>query len=306
MPDSQQPPFWDPAYHERDLDALLSGEAGNTPLALRPVERTLAALRAAPARSEFFDEAAARAAFRASAAPRLHRTAPAEHGTVTQDTLVLPLAEHLLAPADRPAPRMARHRHRRRASWDGRRSAIALTSVAAVAVIAVAVTGAIPGSIGHRVSFGSHRTSAATSATPARQTPGSLEGTGGASHPIPSAAVTGTPSVSPSAAVAGAPSVSPSPTTAPGALCRELFGPSAQQNREKRRTLLEDLSRLAGGPGNVFNYCFRYLNPLSGVKGQRTFPTPPAGGYSHPGGPGDSGREGLLAGPGVPGAKAAR
>ena len=31
MPDSQQPPFWGPAYDERDLDALLSGEAASTP-----------------------------------------------------------------------------------------------------------------------------------------------------------------------------------------------------------------------------------------------------------------------------------
>ena len=59
MPDSQQPPFWGPAYHERDLDALLSGKAGNTPAALRPVESTLAALRAAPAPRELSSEATA-------------------------------------------------------------------------------------------------------------------------------------------------------------------------------------------------------------------------------------------------------
>ena len=46
MPDSQVPPIWGPAYDERDLDALLSGETGSTPAALQPVESTLAALRA--------------------------------------------------------------------------------------------------------------------------------------------------------------------------------------------------------------------------------------------------------------------
>jgi len=76
MPDSQQPPFWGPAYHERDLDALLSGESWSTSLALRPVEGTLAALRAAPARRELSDEAAARAAFRAFAQQGVAWTAP--------------------------------------------------------------------------------------------------------------------------------------------------------------------------------------------------------------------------------------
>ena len=102
MPDSQQPPFWGPAYHERDLEALLSGEAANTPPALRPVESTLAALRAAPTGRELSDEAEARAAFRARMAPPMPsapRTASPECGTVPSDTLVLPLAEHLLPSA---------------------------------------------------------------------------------------------------------------------------------------------------------------------------------------------------------------
>jgi hypothetical protein len=297
MPDSQEPPFWGPAYHERDLDALLSGEAGNTPPALRPVESTLAALRAAPARRELFDEAAARAAFRASVAPQLHWTAPAEHGTVTQDTLVLPLAEHLLPPADRRAPRMTRRRNRRRASWGGRRSAIALASVAAVAVIviAVAVTGAIPGSIGHMMSFGSHPTSAPSSAAPTGRTPPSLEGTGGASHPTPNAAVTGAPSVTPSAAVTGAPSVSPSATTGPGTLCREFYESFGQRNSAARRVLLfKELTQLAGGRDKVLSYCFHYLS--SWDKTQRPYPAPSFGGYpgvpGYPGFPGDRGNPG--------------
>jgi hypothetical protein len=278
MPDSQQPPFWGPAYHERDLDALLSGAAGNTPPALRPVESTLAALRAAPTRRELSDEAAARAAFRATARPQEPWPAAVEHGTVTQHTLVLPAADSLLRPGDRRRPSAARRRRRRRAFWGGRRAAaIALTSVAAVAVIviAVAITGAIPGSIGKMMSFGSHPTKAASSAVPTGRTPGSLDGSATASHPTPTAPAAGTPSVSPSA------------TTGSSTLCRELFEPSAQQNRTTWLSLVTQVSQLAGGQNKVFGYCFRYLSPLSGGDGQRTYPIPPVGGY--PGGPGDRG-----------------
>ncbi len=186
MPDSQQQPFWGPAYHDRDLDALLSGAPGRTPAALRAVESTLDALRAAPSRRELSDEAAARAAFRAIAQPMAAWTAPAEHGTVTADTLILPPAERLLFPADRRPPRAARHRRRRRgAGWGGHGWAIAVTSVAAVAVIviAVAVAGGIRGSIGQMVSFGGHPAKAASSSAQASTPSGALYGTGGVSHP---------------------------------------------------------------------------------------------------------------------------
>ena len=152
----------------------------------------------------------------AMAQPRLPWAAPAEHGTVAADTLFLPPAEHLLPPAGRRRHRAARHRRRRAGAADGRRSAIALTSVAVVAVIviavAVAVTGAIPGSIGQMMSFGGHpaQRRLVDGADRAGDSP-SLEGAGGASPSAPSAAVTGTPSVSPSA------------TTGPGTLCREFY-----------------------------------------------------------------------------------
>ena len=280
MPDSQQPPFWGPAYHERDLDALLSGDAGNTPPALRPLASTLAALRAAPAARELSDEAAARAAFRELASPPTPLTVPPEYEAVAADTLVLPLAEHLLPSADHRPPRVARHR-RRRANRSGRGSVIALTSVAAVAVIAIAValTGAIPGSIGQMMSFRGHPTHAAASSTSAAETGSprqSLDGTGTA-RPTPSAAVTGTPSVSPSA------------TTAPDTLCREFyqaFEPSRERNRATARVLFQQLAKRAGGPDKVFTYCFRILGS-SWFKAQRPHPAPSFSGY--PGGPGDRG-----------------
>jgi hypothetical protein len=295
MPDSQQPPSWGPAYHERDLDVLLSGEAGNTPVALRRVDTTLAALRAAPTARELSGEAAARAAFREIAQPQVPWTVPVEHGIVAQDTLVLPPGEYLLPPvdrrldhrrprsarqsaerlparADRRRPRTARHR-RRRATWDGRRSAIAWTSVGVVAVIviAVAVTGAIPGSIGQMMSIDGHPTSAASSPAPSRPAPGSLDGNGHVSHPTPSAPVTGTPSVTPSA------------TTSPGALCREFLASLWQKNGTARRDLLGELIQQAGGLDKVRGYCSTFW-----TKEPRTYPTPPPGGY--PAGPGDRGR----------------
>ena len=91
MPDSQQPPLWGPAYDERDLDALLSGDTASTPVALQPVASTLAALRAAATGRELTDEAAARAAFRAFAAPSVPppATAGAEQPAVAAHTLIL-------------------------------------------------------------------------------------------------------------------------------------------------------------------------------------------------------------------------
>lgn len=293
MPDSPQPPFWGPAYHDRDLDALLSGAPGNTPVPLRPVESTLAALRAAPTGRELSHEAAARAAFRAIVQPGVPWTPPAEHGTAAADTLILPPAEHLLSPADRRPPRAARHR-RRRANWDRRRSAIALTSVSAVAVavIAVAVTGGLPDSFGHVVSLGGSPTSAAASSAGTGQTPGSLEGTG-VRHPTPTSAAH---RASPARAAVPAPvvpaSVGPSSTTGPTTLCRELLEPSGQQNRMTLQAVLGQLSQLAGGRHKILRYCFRYLSSYF-AKDPRSYPMFSFGGA--PGGPGDRG-----SGPGNP------
>jgi len=282
MPDSQQPPSWGPAYHDRDLDALLSGDAGNIPVVLRPVESTLAALRAAPSRRELSEEAAARAAFRAIVQRRVPWAPPAEQGIVTADTLILPPAigpaERLLTPADRRTPR---HRRRRGGGgWGGHRSVIALTSVAAAAVIviAVAVTGGLPGSVGQ--TFGGHPTGAAASSAGTGRTQNSLEGTG-VSHPTPPAAV--------SSAGSAPASVSPSAATSPTTFCRELFEPLGRQNRTMWGALLRQLTQLAGGRDKIRSYCFRYLSS-DFAQAPGSYPAFPFGGY--PGGPGDRGNNG--------------
>jgi hypothetical protein len=271
MPDSQVPPLWGPAYDERDLDALLSGETGSTPVALQPVEGTLAALRAAATRRELSDEAVARAAFRAFV-PVSPTTGPlpwaagAEPAAVTSHTLVLPPADRRRQPAAR---------HRRPAPRGARKPRIALTGAAAAALVVVAVVaGALTGSIGELTSFGRQPASASASARATGQSPGS-QGT----------LVTGAASEraqNPKSAVS-ATAATPRPTSGPGSLCREYFEDSEHLGQGDEATLTslhQQLSKLAGGPSplKIYGYCLRYLdNPLDGKGG---FPPPgaPAGG----------------------------
>jgi hypothetical protein len=290
MPDSQVPPLWGPAYDERDLDALLSGETGSTPVALQPVETTLAALRAAATRRELSDEAVARAAFRAFApAPSttgpLPWTAGAEPAAVTSHTLVLPPADYRQQPA-------ARHRHRHPARRGERKPRIALTGAAAAALLVVAVVaGALTGSIGELTSFGRQPASASASARATGQSPGS-QGTlvTGAARERPQ---------NPKPTVTAAPAT-PRPTSSPGSLCREyfeFFGHLGQGDEAAVISLHEQLSKLAGGPSSlkIYGYCFRFLdNPLDG-KGGFPPPGPPADG-SGPTGQAGTGNVGPGAG----------
>jgi len=69
MPDSLLPIQGPASQRERDLDALLSGEAGYHVVVSAPVAAVIAALRAVPAPDELDGEAAARATFRLLMAP---------------------------------------------------------------------------------------------------------------------------------------------------------------------------------------------------------------------------------------------
>ena len=285
MPDSQPTPPWGLAFDERDLDALLSGETAATPAALRPIESTLAALRAGATGRELSREAAARAAFRAfaPAPPAVAPTARAGAGpaAVTAHTLILP-------PPDgrpQPAPRR-RHRHRRSAAGRSGRPGIAVTGVAAAAliVVAAAVTGALTGSIGELTSFGRQPASASASARATVQPPGSqgVLVTGAARAPSPK------PSTAASAPAA------PRPTVSPASLCREYFqyltgfyhqlaGGAAAWVAVRGQ-----LGELAGGPLKIDGYCFRVLdNPLAGKGGWQ--PADGNAGGPGAGGPSDAG-----------------
>ena len=271
MPDSQLPPHWGPAYDERDLDALLSGQTGSTPPALRPVESALAALRADATGRELAREAAARAAFRAFA--------PA---AVTAHTLVLP------PPDGRPQPApLRRHRHRRPAARNARGPGRAVTGVAATALIAVAVavTGALTGSIGELTSSGRQPASASASARATAHSP-ATQGplvTGAARVP--------TPTPSPKLTTASAPAT-PRPTSGPGSLCREYFEYPEHPvpgGAAAWFALGGQLSKLAGGPFRVYGYCLRYLdNPLAGRVGWPMIEAGPGGPMA--GGRGDQGK----------------
>jgi hypothetical protein len=286
MPDSQPPPLWGPAYGERDLDALLSGDTASTPVALQPVVSTLAALRAAATGRELSDEAAARAAFRAFAtvtvpppamappAAGAAWTAAAEHPAVTAHTLIL-------APPDdrRPSAGRRRHRHRRPAPDGGRKTGIAMTlgAAAALIVVAVAVTCVLGGVGSITSSFGRQPASASASARSARPSPGSqaLLATGAASEPTASPKTTGS-----------APAA-PRPTSDPRSMCRQYFEYVVHQTPggpASERALHWQLGKLARSDSSfrIRGYCLRVL--ANSVAGSGPRPAGPYGG-GH-GGPG--------------------
>ncbi len=98
MPDSFLPPTWGaPPFDERDLDALLSGEAVDIPVALRQVAEALTALRAAPTFAELRGEATIMAEFRALADFRAFGLRRASRADGLAHTLELPVAPSALA-----------------------------------------------------------------------------------------------------------------------------------------------------------------------------------------------------------------
>jgi len=241
MPDSQPPPNWGPAYDERDLDALLSGETENLPSALIPLAGALATLHAPPLRSELTGEAAARAVFRQQFAP----AAPGpEHGTVPAHTLALPRA------ADRPPRHTARHR--RRPARGGLRRPVTIVGVAAgLALVAgVAVAGLVPGPVRQLVHR--HATASPTLAAPdtarASQAP-SVDATGSKA-----------PVIRPTPSVFGASATA----SDPGALCREYYSfwghPEPKSAWPAEQARWKKLSGLAGSPWKVFSYCLPYVD----------------------------------------------
>jgi hypothetical protein len=279
MPDSQLPPPWGPAYDERDLDAVLSGDTAGTPAALQPVVNTLAALRAAATGRELTAEAAARAAFRAFAeAPKTGAgpawTAAAEHPAVTAHTLIL-------GPPDdrRPSVGRRRHRHRRPASGGVRtpRVAVTVAASAALIVVAVAVTGVLTGFGSITSSFRHQAVGASASARTARPTPGSQAVLASGAAPERTA----TPK-----ATSTAPAV-PGPTPDPRSMCHQFFEyflHPAAADAAGERALYSQLANLAGSGVKVYGYCLHLQGkPLAGMR-PRPWPTGTFGGGHGPSG----------------------
>jgi len=248
MPDSLLPILGPASYGERDLDALLSGEAGYHVVVPAPVAAALAALRAAPAPDELDGEAAARAAFRLFMLPEdgvadgapvpatlpqvpalFNREAVAGAGRPggQGSTIVLP----------RAAPGGPRHaRPRRPVPWHGRWQVMtAACGAAAAAIICVAaLAGAFSG-------------------------PGGQQGRSG-QRPSPQASGTGGHRVTSSVLGTATARPTPSPSAvSPEALCRQYMDffthPESPASWTAEKAVVQQLSGLAGGWPRIIGYC---------------------------------------------------
>jgi hypothetical protein len=265
MPDSFPPLTWGPPFDERALDALLSGHLADTPLALRQVADTLAALRAAPTPAELTGEAAARGEFRAS---RLEAAARGD-----EHTLVLPAP-----PPGRAGRRQARHRsgravravrgpagrpHRARPPGRrlGRRGGVLMTVAGAALIVAViALTGSLPSAIhplGHR--------SAAGRSSPAQPSAGS----GSQNVQARSDARDPSRKPTPSHSASVPPSASPTPSAQDQAnnLCRDFYGYFVAPRPHAwpaEAALYQQIAKLAGNPFHfdVNSFCGRYVRDM--------------------------------------------
>jgi hypothetical protein len=261
MPESPLPIQGPASQCERDLDALLCGEARYPTVVLGPVTSVLGALRAPAAPGELEGEAAARAAFRlwmlpvagvAGVAP-----VPASLHQVTAAAWDHPDGQGPAAGLPRTVPGGPRHRRpRRRALRPGRWQVMTTAAAAAVVIVgAVALGGSFSGSGGQPGQAGPRLTvaPAATEATSAR----------------------------PKSQVDGHASKAPAPTSTPqpAALCHQFMDfftrPEPAANRSAENAVIEQLRKLAGGLPQITGYCLRQL----GVEG-------PGSGQGHQGGAG--------------------
>lgn len=257
MPDSFTPPFEGPqSYDDRALDSLLSGSASDIPGSLRPVADALNALRAAPSARELRGEAAARAQFRALRDEAL----PGAEGSRTLEMPVVP------AQRRRGVPVRAARR------WSFRLRLAGLTAVAAVFVLAVALTytGNLPG----RLQRIAHDT---ISAPPARTDAGSATPGMQATSASPLAPSANSPAGSAPASEAPAPSAG-AQGRARQALC-DQFWSDMEHSRPGRLSWqtprYTQLVTAAGGAQKVFGYCFPVWDPKLAPQYQQLPSYPP-------------------------------
>jgi hypothetical protein len=244
MPDSPPPPPWGPApFDERDLDAVLSGEPTDIP-ELRPVADILAALAAAPMPGELRGQTVIMAEFRALAEFRAAGLAQNGRAGDTAQTLVLS------GPQERLGRRRA-PRHRRRAAPRTSWRAGALISAAAVAavVLAVVLTGNVPGPFRHLVG-----PSAVTSSE-------SRQAGGNSSSPK---VEVGSASREPTAPPTTGGSA-PTQLSEDSSLCHDVYGFIKNQGRggfRQEMSRLHQLIKLAGGLRQVPTFCAPYVSDL--------------------------------------------
>ena len=254
MPDSPLPPWWGPApFDERDLDAVLSGETTDIPVALRPVADALAALQAAPMPAELRGETMIMAEFRALSEFRAAGLGKDGRAGDTAPTLVLSVPRE--GPARRRAPR---HRARRRAAPASPWHTGTLLGAAATVVVlaAVVLAGYVPGPIQRLTHLGNPSASSQSAQRHAGGNSSSPKVEGSASQqppPQPTASGPATPQQSEGSR-----------------LCHAVYdvvkdlGPPADWKREMSSlsSPLRRLSKLAGGSRQVPGYCAQYLGDL--------------------------------------------
>jgi hypothetical protein len=303
MPDSQQPIQGPASPRERDLDALLSGEAGYPAVVLGPVAVALAALRAAPTPDELDGEAAARAAFRLFMVP-VGGVAGHAHGPAPNPPVPAQFHQVAAAGAGRPdglgatvvlprvvpgGPRHARPRHarpRRPVRWPGRWQVMAAACGGAAAVIigVAALAGAFSGPGGQPGRSGLRASSPSSTASSKRAI----------------SSVLGTATARPTPPTPPPPPLPRPSAVSPEALCHQFMDyfmhPEPPGNRSAEDTALQQLSTLAGGRLQVIGYCARQLG-LNAAHGYDT---------GQPGGAGDpaAGDHHGLGGFGEPGTRA--
>jgi hypothetical protein len=275
MPDNLLPPAsWGiPPFDERDLDALLSGEATEIPAALRSLADALTALNGPPTLTELRGEATIMSEFRALA--EFGASARARGGVA--ETLELPALR-----TDSRRRRTARHRVRRPAGHR-RFGAFLVAAAAAGIVVAIAFTGNLPGRI-HLLAD----TPRAASST-ARPTSPNLQDRSASSVPTAQHQKTARPSPSPSPSVAASPKGSE--------LCRTFLsyykGQVAGQHWWNWPGYRQ-LSTEAGGTDRISVFCQPYLKDAFPHGMPTQFP-----GSSGPGQPGSgNGNQGSVPSPG--------
>jgi hypothetical protein len=271
MPDSFPPLGWGPPpFDERDLDALLSGDTTDTPVALRQVADALAALRAAPTQAELTGEAVARAEFRALVLDEGARTDGLPYDQVLSALTLDGARRHPARHGGRPV------RRRRRSSTRPltRRGGILLGVAAAVViVVVVAFNGSLSGPIQRLARSAANSASAKTGASAGSSNSGHADGSGStvrASRKTPPRRSDHSASPGSRASHAQGPRHGQAQgKVQPRGLCTEYYGfylhPRPAQSPDTwsaEVTLFGNLSKLAGGNLRVAPYCAQYVRNM--------------------------------------------
>ena len=242
MPDSLPPSGWGfEPFDDRDLEALLSGEAADVRMELRPVKDALTALCAPPTLAELAGEATIMAEFSALAEFRALGLSQAGLDGGQLHTLVLPVPPAEIASRQGRGPR---HRQRRPARPVRRTGAVMIAAAAVLILVAVAVS--LSGRIAH---------------TPKSTPPAAANG--GHNSASPQVQGNGAPEATTSHTATPTRSATPPPSLS--ALCNSVYGFLAHPDSDRLQVAaeyskLEQLIKLAGGPKMVPSDCRQYVN----------------------------------------------